>query len=540
MKVGYLIGVAAIALVLSGCGQAKSGQQGGQKTLHWTENAELAGNDLSKVTDVESFNVLLNTQSGLYRATDHGNRTVNDLAKSTKISDHGKKYVIQLRHAKWSNGDPITAKDFVYSWRRTIAPKTASQNAYYMYSVKNAKAINKGKKSPTTLGIKANGNNQLTIQLVRPVSYFKKLLAWPTFFPLNEKVVKKYGSRFGTSATKNVYSGPFVLKGWNGTNDHWELQKNSHYWDRKHVRLNKITEAVVKDPQTGLNQYQSGKLDRTILSGSQVKNYRHNKDFVSRRMSETLWLSFNQKKVKAFRNQAIRKAFSLAVNRHQLVNNVLADGSLAAKGYTPVGLSKNPKNGTDFTKDAYVKGGVQYDLKAAKKLLAKGYRQAGIKSVSIGLKVPDTSSDKEVAEFIQSQLQKLPGVKIAVQSVPNTALLSQQSKGDFQLTLEGWQPVFSDPIEFLDIWTSTNSFNTGGWHDTQYDQLIDQAENQLGNQPYQRWQKLVAAEKRLMTHQAMIPLYQAVQPQLEKSTIKGINYNPSGVPYDWKDTYFAK
>lgn len=512
-----------------------------KQELNWTEAQELATNDLAKATDTESFNVLLNTQSGLYRLKDSGHKIVNDLATSTKISKDGKTYVVKLRHdAKWSNGDALTANDFVYSWQRTLDPKTASQDAFYMYQVENAEAVNKGQKPLSALGIKADNKYQLTIKLTKPVSYFQKLLAWPLFFPVNKGVAEKEGTKFGTSAANNVYSGAFKLTGWTGTNNKWTLAKNKQYWDKKSVHLNKINETVIKDPSTGLNEYQSHAIDETVLSGQQVANFKGKPDFVSRKSSNGYRLDLNQKKVKAFQNLNVRKAFSLALNRDNLVKNVLSDGSVAPKGFAPVGLGTNPKGGQDFAKEAYVKSGVTYDLAQAKQLLKKGYKETGEKSISTEVLTTDDASGKAVGEYIQSQLDKLPGVKVTVVNLPKTAQLAREKSGDFQLLVGGWQSVFADPINFLDIWEANSPYNFSGWKSAQYDKLLTDAEGKLANDPEARWQNLVKAEKLLLNDQATIPLFQKVQAQLLNSNVKDVNYNPSGVPYDWKNTYIAK
>ena len=144
LSTATLLSVVALSGLTATTAKASS-KYASNQTLNWTENQELATNDLAKATDTESFNVLLNTQSGLYRLKDSGHKIVNDLATSTKISKDGKTYTVKLRHnAKWSNGDPLTAQDFVYSWQRTLDPKTASQDAFYMYQVENAEAVNKG------------------------------------------------------------------------------------------------------------------------------------------------------------------------------------------------------------------------------------------------------------------------------------------------------------------------------------------------------------------------------------------------------------
>lgn len=540
------LGVATLALLtLAGCGAKSSSSTGNTKyadkqELNWTVSSELASNDIPKATDTLSFTVLQNTQEGLYRLNKAGTPK-NALATSTKVTNGGKTYTFQLRkNAKWSNGQPVTAKDFVYSWRRTLAPKTASQDAFYLYQVKNAQAVNKGKKPLSALGIKADGNYKLTVNLTKPVSYFKKLLAWPLFYPVNQKAVDKYGKAYGTTSAKTVYNGPFRLTKWNGTNKSWTLAKNPTYWDKSAVHLTKINQQVTESTTTSYNLFNSKKTDETLLNGQQVKNNRNNENFVKRLPTGSQRLDLNQNKVKAFKNVNVRKAFSLAINRQQLVKNVLQDGSVASKGFVPAGMGNNPKTGEAFNQEAEVKSAVSYNLKQAKKLLAKGYKATGTKAINATLSVSDTDSSKQTAEFVQSALEKLPGVKITIKTVPYVQLITQQNNGNYELTFSGWQSVFADPINFLDVFESNSSYNTTGWKNKQYDQLLNESENQDGNQPTKRWAKLVAAEKVLMNDQGTIPLYQQAQPQLLRKNVKNVVYNPAGVPYDFKLTYIAK
>ncbi|MCH5464373.1 peptide ABC transporter substrate-binding protein [Levilactobacillus tujiorum] len=545
-KKGTILTIATLSLLtLAGCGSQSSSSNSSNKyaakqELNWTESSELASSDLAKATDTLSFTVLQNTQEGLYRLNSKGT-PANALATSTKVTNGGKTYTFNLRkNAKWSNGEPVTAKDFVYSWQRTLDPKTASQDAFYLYQVKNAEAVNKGKQPLSALGIKADGKYKLTVQLTKPVSYFKKLLAWPLFYPLNQKAVDQYGKKYGTSSATTVYNGPFRLTKWSGTSKTWTLAKNKTYWDKKAVHLTKINEQVTESTTTSYNLYNAKKTDETLLSGQQIKNNKNSKDFVKRLPTGSQRLDLNQKKVAAFKNADVRKAFSLAIDRTQLVNDVLQDGSVASKGFVPAGMGNNPKTGEAFNQEAYVKEGVSYNLKQAKSLLAKGLKQTGDKQLNVTLSVSDTDTSKQTAEFVQSSLEKLPNVKVTIKTVPYIQLITQQNNGNYELTLAGWQSVFADPINFLDVFESDSSYNTTGWKSAQFDKLLDEAENQDGNKPTTRWSKLVQAEKVLINDQGTIPLYQAAKSQLLRSNVKGIVYNGAGVPYDFKTTYIAQ
>ncbi|MBT8810854.1 peptide ABC transporter substrate-binding protein [Lactobacillus delbrueckii subsp. bulgaricus] len=528
----------ASALVLAACGQQKSSQSQTKQVLNWTESAQISTQDPSLTTDSTSFQALLNTQEGLYRL-DKKQKPQLALAKSAKVTDGGKTYTFVLRDAKWSNGQAITANDFVYSYRRSLNPKTKSSMAFYLYQIVNAEAINAGKKPVSSLGVKALSKNKLQIKLVRPVSYFKLLLAFPLFFPENQQFIEKVGSKYGTAAKYTISSGPFKLTKWTGSNKQFTLVKNQNYWDKKNVKLDKVNETISETSSTAYNLYQVGKLDETYLTGEQVKANKGKSTFYDQPASAIQRLELNRKKVKAFNNFNIRRALSLAIDRESLAK-VLSDGSVAAKGFVPSGMGNNPTTGEAFYKEAYVKEAVSYNLKEAKKYLAKGYKELGIKSLNLNLTVSDTDSAKQVGEFLQSKLGELPGVKITVTILPYTTLISRQSAGNYQLTIKNWQAILGDPINFLDVFEKDSSYNTSGFASSKYDQLLNEAENVYGNKPVQRWKRLVAAEKLLMNEQGTIPLIQTAKPQLVQSYVKNASYNPLGIPYDFKLVYIKK
>lgn len=525
------------ALALAACGN-QSASQKKKQVLNWSETTQLSTQDPSLATDTTSFQALLNTGDGLYRL-DKNNKPKLSLAKSVKTSKGGRVYDFVLRkNAKWSNGDPLTAKDFVYSYQRTVTPATKSQMAFYLYQIKNAQAINSGKKKPSTLGVTAPSKYHLHIELTRPLSYFKNLLAWPLFFPQDQKVVQKYGKLYGTQAKYTVSSGPFTLTKWTGNNKTWTLAKNKNYWDAKNVKLDRVNEQVSESTTTSYNLFQAGKADETSLTGQQVAANKNKAGYHARLSSAIRRLELNQNKVKAFKDLKIRQAFSYAINRQQLANNILKDGSIPAKGFVPSGMGTNPKTGAQFENDAYVKSGVSYDLNKAKSLLQQGYKETGIKSIKVTLLASDDDSSKQTAEFLQSQLDRLPNVNISVQNIPFTQLISRQTAGNYEITIKNWQAVFSDPINFLDVFQKGSSYLNNGWNNNQFNKLLDQSENIYGNSPVKRWSRLVAAEKILMRDQGTIPLVQVAHPQLLKTDVKNVSFNPTGVPYDFKNVYF--
>lgn len=528
--------LAVSALTLAACGSNKSSSSGSDaQVLNWNESAELPTMDLSQATDTVSFTALNNTMEGLYRIGKNS-KIEPGIAKKTEVSDDGLTYTFTLRKdAKWSNGDPVTAKDFVYSWQRTVDPKTGSQYAYLFDGVANVNDIMNGKKPVTDLGIKAEGDYKLVVTLDKEVPYFKLLLGFPTFFPQNEKAVEKYGSKYGTASKYMVYNGPFKLTGWTGTNLSWTLAKNNAYWDKKAVKLSKINYKVNKTASTSYNLYQSGKLDATSLSAEQAKQLKGSKEYVSRPQASTFYFEYNQTK-KAFKNKKIRQAISMVINRKQFVDKVLGDGSIPAKGLVPEGLSSY--DGTDFATAAYEKTGVEYNVEEAKKLWKEGMAEEGLTSLDITLLSDDTDGAKKSTEFVQSAIESnLEGANVTAANVPFKTRLDRSQKGDFDVVISAWGADFADPISFLDMFTTNNSYNRGKWSNAEYDALVNASKTTDAIDPAKRWDDLVKAEKILMEDQGVSPIYQSTQAWVIKSKVKGVIYNSSGANYNFKEAY---
>jgi len=530
----------ASLLFLAACGSKSSSSSSSSKQVaNWTESAELPTMDLSKSTDVVSSDMLNNTNEGLYRIGKNGSITPG-IAKATKVSNGGKTYTFTLRkNAKWSNGDKVTAKDFVYGWQRTVDPKTASQYAYLYSGIKNADQIANGKKAVSTLGIKADGDYKLTVTLDKPIAYFKKLMGFVNFFPQSESAVKKYGSKYGTTSADMVYNGPYKMTGWKGTNLTWSLKKNNNYWDKKNVKMSAINYQVVKDPSTGLNLFNSNKVDFTTLSSTQVKNYKTNKDYLVRKTASTFYVEFNRDDsnktlAKAFKNKKIRQAMSLAINRKEFVKNTLGDGSTVSKGYVSQDLAKNPKTGKDFTSDAYVASSVEYNQAKAKQLFKEGMKEIGETKLSVKLLSDDTDGAKKTTEYIQGAWEKLPGMSVTNQNVPFKTRLARSQAGNFDTVISAWNADFTDPISFLSLFTSSNSYNNGKYNSPAYDSAITKAEGSDSNDTSARWSDMVSAEKQLMDDQGVIPIYQQAAATLTRTKFKGIIYNTAGTNYNLK------
>lgn len=531
--------VALSAVFLAACGKSSDNSASDKQVLNWSESAELPSMDLSKATDTVSFNQLNNSMEGLYRLGKNS-KIEPGIATKTEVSDDGLTYTFTLRkNAKWSNGDPVTAKDFVYSWQRTVDPKTGSQYAYLFDGVANAQDIMDGKKQPSELGIKADGDHKLVVTLDKQVPYFKLLMGFPVFFPQNQKVVEEYGDKYGTASKYMVYNGPFVLKDWTGTNLSWTLAKNNKYWDKSKVKLDEINYKVNKSPNTAYNLYQSGKVDATVLGAEQARQLKGQTGYIDRKQASVFYLQLNEQKAE-FANTKIRQAISKAIDRDQYVKQVLAGASTPAKGFVSSGLAE--RNGKDFVDAAYVKSAVEYNEKDAKKLFEEGLKEVGQDKIEFSILGDDTDGSKKATEFLQSEITETFGsdkVKVTVSNVPFKTRLARTEQKNFDVVVSGWGADFADPISFLDLMTSDNPQNAGGWKNEEYDRLIEASKTTDATNEAKCWDDLVQAEKILMDDQGVIPLYQRTEPWMVKPSVKNIIFNSAGVNYNFKEAYIS-
>lgn len=528
----------AISLSLAAC-NSKSGSKNDQQVLNWSEATELSSIDPSKATDSESFDMLGNSMEGLYRLGKNS-KVEPGIARSTKISKNKLHYTFTLRKgAKWSNGDEVTAKDFVYSWKRTIDPKTGSSYSYLFDGVANANDIINGKKSPTTLGIKADGKYKLSVTLDKQVPYFKLLMGFPVFFPQNEKAVKKYGSNYGTESKYMVYNGPFVMKNWTGSNLSWKFKKNNDYWDKKNVKLSGINFKVNKSPSTAYNLYQSGKSDMSQLSTEQARQLNKKPGFTVEKSGQMTYLEFNQKQA-AFKNTKIRQALSLAINRKQLAGKIMGEGTEIPTGIVPNGLAKN--NGTDFSKEAKTDD-LRYSESEAKRLFNEGLAEIGQSKLRFTLLGADTDQSKDVTAYIQSQLEQHLGsdkIRVDVSNVPLKTRLSRSRAGNFDVVAANWVADYTDPISFMELFTTGNEYNDGSWSNSQYDELIKAAKTTDAADPDKRWNDMVKASKILSKDMGVSPLYQQNSPEMIRPKIKGLIVNSAGVMYNYKNVHIEE
>ncbi len=549
-KVGLgTVTIASVAL-LAACGSSSSSSSEKGRAPQLAIPTDISTLDSTMATDTYSNIFIGNTEEGATRVAANG-KAEPALAESVESSSDGLTYTIKLRSGlKWSNGDALTAKDFVYAWQRAVNPATGSQYAYLLANIKGANEIMAGKAAPSTLGVEKVSDTELKVTLTQPTPYFEYLLAESVYYPLNQTFVEKYGKSYGTSSEKTLYSGPFVFKGkgWTGTNESFELVKNDNYYDKKNVKSDEISYQVVKKPETAVQLFKQGKLDQASLGTPDLynanKGYTKNAKLVDLKEATTDYIEYNQTgkgtsspvAAKALQNKNIRTALNLATDRATIVAQTTA-GSKVATGLTPAGMART-SDGTDFAE--YAKQPYTYDATKAKEYWEKGLKEIGETKVTLTYETDaDSVTAKQMADFLQTSLSKaLPGLTINEKIVPFQQRLKDSQNHQFDMVNSLWSGDYAEPSTFLALFTEGSGYNDGGFVNKAYQAAMTKAStlpnvtnDDARNADYKD------AEQALYDEASINPIYFRTTPALRNPNMVGLAFHGTGLSYDLKSVY---
>lgn len=531
-----LVTMSAATLAACSNGQASS-EKSYRKTMSWMTTSEIQTLDPSKIVDTTGSEQATNVFEGLNRLDNKG-KVVPGVATQSKVSKNGLTWTFTLRkNARWSNGDPVTAQDFVFALRRTADPRTASQQQNDYQAVKNDLAVVAGKKSPSALGVQAKNAHTLVVHLTHPVPYFKTLTA-SSWKPEDPKVVAKYGKKYGTASKYMVYNGPYVHTGWTGANLTWKLKKNKYYWDQKAVKMQTVNYSVQKTPSTDYNLYQSNKLDGAYLDTQASKQLRGQRGYRVFKLDRTEYLTYNVSKNKAMANTNLRRAISLALNRKALANTVGGANTVASTFAGPQEAVEGVNFNKYFAKQNATSKYVSFNKTEAKKLFQKALKQLHQNKVSLTLAGDDDDVSKKVTDFVQSQLEETFGkqFQVSVRNLPKTTRVSNMLNGNYDMDYTGLTTNYNDPFAMLNTMMTGENYNFGKWSNKQFDQAMNQSS--LAKTKNKRLQELLKAEKALDEQQPLSPLYHDGQAWMVKDNVHNLGF--TGGAFNFRDTYVTK
>lgn len=496
------------AVMLAGCG----GRDTKQADLIFINGAEVGSIDPPQVSAQVDGRVVTALFEGLMRYNAQG-RAEPGVALEPAVSPDGKTWTFPLRReARWSNGDPVTAQDFIKSWQRFLLPDTAAEYASIFFCIRNAEAFSTGKITDfNEVGVKAPDDHTLVVSLENPVPYFKDLVAFMAFCPIHVASFEKLGAAYFKPANL-VGNGPFRLTEWR-LNDRLRLERSSTYWDAANVGMGSIDVLPVDNPATAVNLFLTGGADLMVDKGLipnsladdlRTKPYFHHKPFLA-----TWFIRYNIK-VKPYDDPRVRKALTMAIDRERIVTAVTRLGEVPAFAMTPPGA------GDGYQPPA----GISQNLAEARRLLAEaGFPDGRGFPVLNFLSPSKFPSDRGIAVELQSMWRQL-GITVALTTEEYKTYLDSQKKMDYEVSRSSWVGDYNDPNTFLDLFLTNNGNNRTGWGSPAYDALITQAAVEVDTT--KRNAILQQAEKMLVADECVVaPVYYFVGVQFFHDNLLG-------------------
>ncbi|MCC0706241.1 peptide ABC transporter substrate-binding protein [Clostridioides sp. ES-S-0190-01] len=513
-KIITLLVVAILALNLVACstptqGDATKGSvfQGTQGKEMVTLNVTSEPTELNpmRMSDTIAQSILYHCMAGFTKLNEK-DEPVADLAERWDINDANTIYTMHLRKdAKWSNGDPVTANDFYYSWVTQMTPSTGSIFASYIYkNIKNGEAFYKGEIDESQLGLKVLDDYTLEIQWSHPMTNGLFYLSQPYFLPINKKAYKAIGDKqYAKEADKMVTNGAYKITEW-VHDDHITMEKAEEYYNASEINIPKVKLVMIGDADTSLNAFTAGEIDLCNLYNEQIKLVRDkSKDTIQSYIDGGSWyLSFNTQN-EYLSNINLRKALAYSIDVQSLLNNVINDGSIAANGLVP-GVIK----GVDGKSYAEKRGSLfKYDKDKAREFLDKALQELGIekKDIKLVFWTSDTTYNQNQAAYLQQQWKENLGLDVELKSTAVKALSEAKRNGDYSFAVDAWGPSENDAITFLENYTTENMNNYGKYSNPKYDKLIEDSTHESDSK--KRQEILIQAEKILMDDMVIGPMY---------------------------------
>lgn len=476
--------------------------------------------DPRKNSDLVSSTLIFMLFEGLTKTLPNG-EIMPALAERYEISEDQKTYIFHLRRAKWSDGMPITAKDFEYSWKSQLDPKFPCPCKYLLYPIKNAEKVAKGDLFLDGLGVRAVDDRTLVVQLESPAPYFLSVTSFCNLSAIPKHIAEK-NPLWETDDAKLVNSGPFKLKKWNKSKD-ITLNRNPLYWDHGNVKLDELHVSIITDENTALQMFENNELDwigtpiSPIPQEALAKLQKdHHLNFHS--IAGTMFLSFNLNH-SPFKSLALRKAFTYAINRDDIVKNISRQDEIIATRYLPPALMDG-KNRTLIE-----------DNKA---ILAKTYLDEALQELNMTAKdmqkirlLYRAPVQKNLAQALQKQWEKALGITIQIEACDFKVLLDKLDKHTYDISICSWIAQVNDPMNILDRFKfSYSPKNYPGWEDPEYIQLLDLTS--LAKSKKERFAIIEKAEERFMSQLPIAPIYHFNYATMAKSNVRDIRICPIG------------
>lgn len=531
-----LLVVMVISTALVGCGKDdnnKSKNEKGTDTanggfeLNLQVGPEPGTIDPTLNTTLDGSTLIIHAFEGLMKLNDKS-EVVSGQAESYTVSDDNLVYTFKIRDdAKWSDGQAVTAEDFVYSWQRLVNPATASEYNYMIDIVANANEIMNGEKDPSELGVKAIDEKTLEVTLTTPTAYFLEVTTHAATYPVRKDIVEANPDTWATDPETYIGNGPYKLVSWEHQSKMTYVQ-NENYYDAAKLGPDKLNFVLMDDRNTILSAFKNGDiLFGEDLPPEEIKAMTDKGLYIEPQLG-TYFLCLNVEK-EELSNPKVRQALSLAIDRNFIVENVTMAGQQSADTFVATGLSD-----VDTTVDFHEKATPWYDVndyegnvEKAKALLAEaGYADGkGLPTIELMC----NPGHENVMEAIQNMWSEKLGINVTISSQDWNVFVDTRRTGGYQVARHGWVSDYNDPISFLDMWVTNGGNNDSKWSNAEYDALIKTVKTSADRE--ERYAAMHKAEQILAAEMPIIPIYYYTDLYLKADNLQGFYSSPLGYKY---------
>jgi len=488
--------------------------------------------DSTRATDQVSGFVLGHVMESLLRRG-HGTKLLPGVAERWDITNTGATFWLRDT-ARWSDGKPVTAHDFVFAWRKIVDPANASEYAFFLYPLKNAEAITRGDMPIESLGVRAVDDKTLVVEFEHPTAIFEKLVAYGTYGPIREDFYEASHGRYGADADTMLYNGPFKITTWvHGA--HLRLEKNPDYWDADRIQLNVIDfPYFTNDPLAFLNLFKDGKTATSPLTAETLDDALEHRFQINHfNDGSVFYLEFNHRPERVTRNANLRKAIQLVTDPGELVYKVLkVPGNLPAQSLFPAWLP----GVHGLFREEYPPDAPHIDIAQARRHLALAKQELGLDTLpSLALLTDDSPVSLQEAEYFQQVFKKSLGLDLKIDQQIFKQRLAKMTSGDFDLVTAGWGPDYDDPLTFADLFTSWNKNNRGLYSNPELDRLVRIAQTSLD--PKARMDAFGAIQRILIDDAVIVPNFERGLVYVRDARLKGIERRVVGADPDYTNAY---
>ena len=529
-----VMALALLCATFSACGNdSGSSTASGETTSSGTGSSEAEAGDTGASGDTNmdnyinmeptSLNTLLATYAADFNVLNSLYETLLELddndvaqpaaAETYEVSEDGLVYTFHLREdGVWSNGDPVTAQDFVFAWQKALDPEVASDYAYMLFFIHNAEAYLAGEVSWDEVGVETPDDSTIVVTLDDPLPYAPYLFTFKTMAPINQKFYEEVGADvYGTDADKLCTNGAYTIEEWSH-NSYVKVKKNPNFHDADSITVEEITYNIVTNANSAVNSFLSGELDFVTMSTGELINQVESAGYevVNQQASSAFYMYVNTTN-EYMSNVNLRRALALSFDKQAMIDAVYKNGNLPMTSFTPPAVMG--ANESSFQAALQEELGdlapATGDVEAAKGYFETALSELGITAEDLNGKLSIDVSDDPTAQaqaaFYQEQWRQNLGIEVTINPMQATQINSNRQNGNFVMSISGWSPDYNDPMTFLDLWVTGGGNNDTGWSNAEYDQLI--ADATVETDENARQEMFYRCEQILFDEYPIIPCY---------------------------------